>query len=176
MVRGRNRSFLRLAGLFAAALVAWSGSAAAQDIPAPRLETTPHPAPADRAFDAVFRYYTSSGSVGFWFPPNVQVSGNQITIPFDTGCGFLCPPGMTYKSFPFRMPALPAGTYNVAFVAIDQPIAEFELAVVAGAPAAVSVPGPGMPAIVLLAALFCAVAMIHRRSRLRTSYSKQELP
>lgn len=95
-----------------------AGAATAQDTHIPTLATNPSRPPANQQFAATFYFVTNPASVGFWDQqhPTTVINGNVVTFGFDTGCGFLCPPGNpTYTAFPFTMPALPAGTYVVRF-------------------------------------------------------------
>jgi len=99
--------------------------------PTPTFSTTPTPPPANQPFSAVYSMVTNPGSIGLWPNTHIQISGNVITIPFDLGCGFICPGGGSgaFRSFPFTMPALAAGTYQVRFVEGSTLLAEFSLIV-----------------------------------------------
>jgi hypothetical protein len=133
---------------------------AAQPVAGASLVTTPDPPRAGQPFTAVFTLMASPGTVGFWTnPPPIAVDGNTIVVPFDVGCGFLCPPGMVLRSFQFPMPALAAGTYDVVFGSTTSPVARFDLAVVSGAPAAaIAAPGPGSALLLVLASTLLLLA------------------
>lgn len=153
--------------LFSAALfilcLGLAGVSFAQDTHAPSLTTDPSSAPANQEFAAFLNFETNPGSAGFWGEPRPThvIDGNVITFAFDTGCGWICPPGVpTYRAFPFTMPALPAGTYVVRFaeslyppIAPSSIIAEFTVDVGLGG-GEVSTPLPlGGSASVLLGLL-----------------------
>lgn len=101
--------------------------------------TTPNPPPADQEFAATLRILVNPGVWGIWpgegqVPSNIQIDGNLIRIPFDIGCGFICPPSEpAYTNFPFVMPALPIGAYVIQFVDSPTPpasvYAEFNITV-----------------------------------------------
>ena len=146
------------------ACVGVCGPVFAGSVPNPTLTTTPNPPPADQEFAATFYFSANPAASGFWgeaHPPS-QINGNVITIAFDEGCGFLCPPGEPeYRAFPFTMPALPAGNYVVRFAAgldsTSNVLAEFDINVGNGVvgPVALHVGGTGS---LLLAALMILLA------------------
>ncbi len=110
------RKLLSLVGLLIC--LAFAGAAFAQTTDYHSLTTDPNPPPANQEFSAFFNFVTNPSSTGFWgeLRPTHVIDGNVITFAFDTGCGWICPPGVpTYRAFPFMMPALPAGTYVVRF-------------------------------------------------------------
>jgi hypothetical protein len=148
-----------LALVLAAALMPMA-PAGAQPVVGASLATTPDPPRAGESFTAVFSLMASPGTIGFWSnPPPVAVNGNVIEVWFDRGCGFLCPPGSVLRAFPFPMPALAAGTYDVVFGSTTSPIARFDLTVVGGAPAAaIAAPGPGSALLLVLASTLLLLA------------------
>ncbi len=158
---------LMIMGLAALAVV----QAQAQDGPPPEFRTIPTPAPPDQPFNAVFSVYTFSSSFGIWNPPIIEISGNQLTVLFDHGCGFICPGGMSYREFPFLMPSLPAGTYTIAFVEGETgpTIAEFDFTVAVGAPEPHAAPGPGIWALMLLTLAIAATGVAVTGRRFRTN-------
>jgi len=144
--------------LAAAALLSCLGiaaSAVAQGTPAPWL-STPRPAPADQEFGATLHLRINPAVQGFWgeqHPPSA-INGNTITFLFDTGCGWLCPPGEpTSVAYPFTMPALPAGTYVVRFandLAVPSAVtAEFTLNVGLGGITSTALPIGGGASVLL---------------------------
>lgn len=131
----------------------WASLAIAQAQPS-TFATSPSPALANQPFAATFSTTTNPTAVGIWGNPQLQISGNTITIPFDYGCGFLCPGGgPAFKAFPFFMPALPAGAYVIRFVdaSFSNLIAQFDLPIVDAPVASASVPALSPLLLALLA-------------------------
>jgi len=97
----------------------------------------------------------------------VQISANVITIPFDYGCGFLCPGAdPAFKAFPFAMPALPEGNYVVRFIDdFSNPIAQFDLAVVAANASVASTPALSPLLLMMLALTFIGTGSADAKRR-----------
>lgn len=113
MIRAKRRLAMMLLA------VAWLGLAApivaVAQVPPPTLTTTIHPAPANQPFEAVFHIFASPDAVAFGTTPQISVNGNTIGIQFLSGCPTGCALPPSYSAFPFTMPALPAGEYQVTF-------------------------------------------------------------
>ena len=155
--------WLRL--LFGAVLAMCAAFDAHAQTSAPALATTPSPAPANRPFRAAFSFTWFPGAFGVTAGNPIMVSGNTITVPFDLGCGFICPGGQSYSAFAFDMPALAAGSYRVRMVDAVNPnqmLAEFPLVV-----GVTDVPASGSVSLMLLIlVLFLAAARDRRRRAL----------
>jgi hypothetical protein len=109
----------------------------AQPQNAPTLQTYPSPPPANQEFDAEFGVVMHDDATGFWGRnPEYRIEGNVVNISFDITCAFICIDlsNPAFRTYSFKMPALPAGDYIVRFVfgSFDNPdvvLAEFALAV-----------------------------------------------
>ncbi|HOV56963.1 MAG TPA: hypothetical protein PLN91_03710 [Rhodanobacteraceae bacterium] len=129
---------------------------------APALATMPSPPPANRPFRATFSFTWFAGAFGVTAGNPITVSGSNITVPFDLGCGFICPGGQSYSAFAFDMPALAAGSYRVRMVDAANPtqlLAEFPLVV-----GVTDVPASG-PVSLMLMILVLFLAATHDRHR-----------
>jgi hypothetical protein len=127
------------------------------------LRTIPSPPPADQPFDAVFGVEMHLDANAFYLGHAWhRVQGNNVDILFDISCAFICQ-GFEpeYREYPFEMPALAAGTYNVRFVFADfdnpsQVLGEFQM-VVGGVPAPAQLPtGDFVPWLLGLLLVFAA--------------------
>ena len=153
-------------------MFAWAGTLAhAQSAPA--FTTHPPNPQANQPFMATFYYTWNPAALGFsWSHP--VISGNTITLRFESGCGFLCPGNNNvYWPFEERMPALPAGTYTVDIVSLGRTIATFSLVVGASDPAAIPASGP----LALLVAAASLVLATRRRlagAKLRLNVSNHQ--
>lgn len=147
-------------------LGSFSVAAHAQGISVPTLWTT-QPIPVGQEFDASFGFRTNVSALGFWGDgvPPIVIEGNTLRIAFDEGCGFICPTNdMAYQQFPFRLPALPAGSYVVRIEA-STATSEFPIVVVGGLPAPTALPVGGRATSLLGALLaLAAIAALRRRN------------
>ncbi len=87
---------------------------ASAQVPPPSLTTTINPPPANQPFEAFFHVFASPESDGFGPSARINVVDNVIFIQFFGLCEEPCAPP-SYSAFPFTMPALPAGDYQVRF-------------------------------------------------------------
>lgn len=175
-----RQNFIAMTLLVFAATAAMLPVPALAQIPAPALTTTIVPPPANQPFAAAFHYYAHPTAFGFngFGGPNIAISGNTITLLFDGGCGFICPGGPVYATFPFTMPALQSGRYRVRIVTgITSPteLAAFDLDVGATATA---VPAGSGSAMALLIALLALLGALHQELRNRHSrhFAQSRLP
>jgi hypothetical protein len=131
------------------------------------LRTIPSPPPADQPFDAVFGVEMHLDANAFYLGHAWhRVQGNNVDILFDISCAFICQ-GFEpeYREYPFEMPALAAGTYNVRFVFADfdnpsQVLGEFQM-VVGGVPAPAQLPtGDFVPWLLGLLLVFAAFSRL----------------
>jgi hypothetical protein len=154
-----------------------SKMAIAEAIHNPWLSSTPNPPPANQEFPATLHYFGNPGMTGFWGEehPLSVIDGNVITFMFDTGCGWICPPGNPqYNDFTFIMPALPEGRYTVRLADSLTPgssaMAQFEINIGQGGMSPTTLPLGGYWNL-SLAALLLALALLHPRARLRDTNS-----
>ena len=130
---------------------------------APALATVPSPPPANRPFRATFSFTWFAGAWGVTAGNPITVAGSTITVPFDLGCGFICPGGQSYSAFAFDMPALAAGNYRLRMVDAANPtqiLAEFPLVV-----GATDVPTSGSVSLMLMILVLFLAAACDRRRR-----------
>jgi hypothetical protein len=130
----------------------------AQSEPPPALTTVPAPPPAGRPFEADFHYFWYGAAFGI-VQDRITVDGATVTVPFNHGCGFICPGTRAYLAFPFQMPALEAGSYriNIVYAGDDMtPVASFPLAV----GAVVATPASSRFSLMVLALLAATLACL----------------
>lgn len=142
--------------LLACVALLMSAAALAQSGPPVTFYTVPTYPAAQQPFTAVFGVYASEAALGIW---GVHVSGREIEVGFDYGCGFICPGvGESYRYHEARIPPLEKGTYQVYFTSGGDPVATFPLEIGAIPPIPASVPATGTAATAILILLLFAFA------------------
>ena len=171
------RSVLRPLGLLLLLAIAAQPSlaSAAGDPIAPAYITfEPDPPRANEAFSGVLHRQGHPASLGFLVEPSGvarhRITADSIDFLFDTGCGFLCPPlPPAVVASPFTLPALPAGPFRVRVLSHfgDNPdvLANVDIVVAGGAPAATALPVGGGVGSTLLGLLVVAAGLVVLRSR-----------
>lgn len=165
--RYRSRSCLGLRTFLALAFVLAAVPVWGQVRSAPTFFTDPRYPPAGQPFDAMFRVYAHAAAIGFWSDAPYDISGNTITVAFDSGCGFICPGGsFYYRSFHLHLPALPAGRYTIRFVDGVDLNAQFPLIVGGTAPVGAPLLTPAGWLCLILLLLFAGGMNMKRRTPL----------
>jgi hypothetical protein len=129
---------------------------AASAPPAPQLLTVPSTPVANQPFILLGFFGLPEGPVRSAIRGGASVSGNVITAPVETGCGFLCPPDIPLLSYgPFQndVPALAPGVYTVNFIDPSSPgtvVAQFSVVIQGATATAAPAPALGFVGLCLL--------------------------
>ena len=135
----------------------------------PSFSTVPTNPPAWQPFQLSVRAFAVASAMG---PTYTNVSGNEISVFFDYGCGFICPGGggPFYHPYSIAIPPLAEGTYTVRFIAGGEPVETYSF-VVGGASTPISTPATGFTSLVILSLLLALAAAMTglRATRSRVS-------